>query len=215
MGLLQDICLSSEADGHCGPSGLESHRTGQEEPRVGVTATRTQRGMQPFGRVPAQASLVRGREGTNRAPGPNLKGVSSLSTSPGGHWTATLEDSLHLTGLKFCPLQPGGHTPRRQSWAAAGDGQHCSPKPTVPAGERAPCSNGPRYSRGMARVQSLRKQLRAAGGLQPWKQETLAPWKESYDQPGQRVERQRHHFADKGLPSQGQVWMRALDPKES
>ena len=32
VGLFQDIWLSSEADGHCGPSGLEDHRTGQEEP---------------------------------------------------------------------------------------------------------------------------------------------------------------------------------------
>ena len=26
----------------------------------------------------------------------------------------------------------------------------------------------------------------------------VAPWKESYDQPGQRGKKQRHHFADKG-----------------
>ena len=29
-----------------------------------------------------------------------------------------------------------------------------------------------------------------------------APWKESYDQPRQHIEKQRHHFADKGLYSQ-------------
>ena len=44
MGLLQDMWLSSETDGQSGPSGLKNHRTEQEEPRVGVTATRTQRG---------------------------------------------------------------------------------------------------------------------------------------------------------------------------
>ena len=30
----------------------------------------------------------------------------------------------------------------------------------------------------------------------------LAPWKESYDKPSQSIKKQRHHFADKGLPSQ-------------
>ena len=30
----------------------------------------------------------------------------------------------------------------------------------------------------------------------------LAPWKESYDKPRQHIEKQRHHFADKGLYSQ-------------
>ena len=28
---------------------------------------------------------------------------------------------------------------------------------------------------------------------------TLAPWKKSYDQPRQRVKKQKHHFAYKGL----------------
>ena len=42
---------------------------------------------------------------------------------------------------------------------------------------------------------------------------TLAPWKESYDKPRQRIKKQRHHFANKGLHSQGygfsssHVWM--------
>ena len=41
---------------------------------------------------------------------------------------------------------------------------------------------------------------------------TLAPWKESYDQPRQHIKRQRHYFADKGLSqsysfSSSQVWM--------
>ena len=30
----------------------------------------------------------------------------------------------------------------------------------------------------------------------------LAPWKESYDKPRQRIKKQRHYFADKGLSSQ-------------
>ena len=30
----------------------------------------------------------------------------------------------------------------------------------------------------------------------------VAPWKESYDQPRQHIEKQRDHFADKGLYSQ-------------
>ena len=49
----------------------------------------------------------------------------------------------------------------------------------------------------------------------------LAPWKESYDQPRQHVEEQRHHFADKGLYSQNydfsssQVQFWKLNHKES
>ena len=41
----------------------------------------------------------------------------------------------------------------------------------------------------------------------------LTLWKESYDQPRQHVKKQRHHFVNKGLPSQdygfssGHVWM--------
>ena len=31
---------------------------------------------------------------------------------------------------------------------------------------------------------------------------TLAPWKKTYDKPRQHIEKQRHHFADKGLYSQ-------------
>ena len=40
-----------------------------------------------------------------------------------------------------------------------------------------------------------------------------APWKKSYDQPRQRVKKQRHYFANKGPSSQsygfpsGHVWM--------
>ena len=49
----------------------------------------------------------------------------------------------------------------------------------------------------------------------------LAPWKESYDQPRQLIKNQRHHFANKGLSSQGcgfssgHVWMWELDYKEN
>ena len=49
----------------------------------------------------------------------------------------------------------------------------------------------------------------------------LTPWKESYDQPRQHIEKQRHYFANKGPSSQGygfssgHVWMWELDYKES
>ena len=48
----------------------------------------------------------------------------------------------------------------------------------------------------------------------------LAPWKESYDQLRQHIQKQRHYFANKGLSSQsygfssGHVWMRELDCEE-
>ena len=57
--------------------------------------------------------------------------------------------------------------------------------------------------------------------LQPWNWKTLTPWKESYDQPRQHIEKQRHYFANKGPSSQGygfssgHVWMWKLDYKES
>ena len=47
------------------------------------------------------------------------------------------------------------------------------------------------------------------------------PWKETYDQPRQHIEKQRHYFANKGPSSQGygfssgHVWMWELDHKES
>ena len=50
---------------------------------------------------------------------------------------------------------------------------------------------------------------------------TLTPWKESYDQPRQHIQKQRHYFVNKGQSSQGygfsssQVWMWELDYKES
>ena len=49
----------------------------------------------------------------------------------------------------------------------------------------------------------------------------LTPWKKSYDQPRQHIEKQRHYFANKGLSSQGygfssgHVWMWELDCEES
>ena len=50
-------------------------------------------------------------------------------------------------------------------------------------------------------------------GLQPLNEKTLAPWKKSYDQPRQHIEKQRHYFANKGPSSQSygfssnHVWM--------
>ena len=47
------------------------------------------------------------------------------------------------------------------------------------------------------------------------------PWKESYDQPRQHIQKQRHHFANKGPSSQGygfsssHVWMWELDNKKA
>ena len=49
----------------------------------------------------------------------------------------------------------------------------------------------------------------------------LTPWKKSYDQPRQHIQKQRHYFANKGPSSQGygfssgHVWMWELDYKES
>ena len=49
----------------------------------------------------------------------------------------------------------------------------------------------------------------------------LAPWKESYDQHRQHIQKQRHYFANKGPSSQGygfsssHVWMWKLEYKES
>ena len=57
--------------------------------------------------------------------------------------------------------------------------------------------------------------------LQPWNEKTLTPWKESYDQPRQHIQKQRHFFANKGPSSQGygfssgHVWMWELDHEES
>ena len=49
----------------------------------------------------------------------------------------------------------------------------------------------------------------------------LTPWKESYDQPRQHIQKQRHYFANKGPSGQGygfssgHVWMWELDCEES
>ena len=57
--------------------------------------------------------------------------------------------------------------------------------------------------------------------LQPWSEKMLALWKKSFDQPRQRIKKQRRYFVKKGLSSQGfnfsssQVWMWELDYKES
>ena len=57
--------------------------------------------------------------------------------------------------------------------------------------------------------------------LQPWHWKTLAPWKKSYDQPRQYIQKQRHYFASKGLSTQSYVFsssyvcMWELDYKES
>ena len=42
--------------------------------------------------------------------------------------------------------------------------------------------------------------------LQPWNEKTLAPWKEIYDQPRQRVKKQRHHFVNKGPSIKAMVY---------
>ena len=57
--------------------------------------------------------------------------------------------------------------------------------------------------------------------LQPWNKKMFTPWKESYDQPRQHIQKQRHYFAKKCPSSQGygfscgHVWMWELDYKES
>ena len=55
--------------------------------------------------------------------------------------------------------------------------------------------------------------------FQPWNLKTLNPWKESYDQPGQHIKKERH--CQKSPSSQGygfssgHVWVQKLDYKES
>ena len=57
--------------------------------------------------------------------------------------------------------------------------------------------------------------------LQPWNYKTLTPWKKSYDQPRQHIQKQRHYFANKVLSSQGygfpssHVWMWEFDYEET
>ena len=53
--------------------------------------------------------------------------------------------------------------------------------------------------------------------LLAWNLKMLALWKKSYDKPGQRIKKQRHHFVNKGLSSESyvfsssHVWMWELD----
>ena len=55
--------------------------------------------------------------------------------------------------------------------------------------------------------------------LQPWNEKVLAPWKESYDKARQPIQKQRHHFADRGPCSQSygfsssHIWLWQLDHK--
>ena len=42
----------------------------------------------------------------------------------------------------------------------------------------------------------------------------LAPWKKSYDKPREHIQKQRHHFANKGGFSNSYVQMLELDYKE-
>ena len=50
---------------------------------------------------------------------------------------------------------------------------------------------------------------------------TLTPWKKSYEQPRQHIQKQRHYFPNKRPSSQGygfsssHVWMQELDCEES
>ena len=52
-------------------------------------------------------------------------------------------------------------------------------------------------------------------------EKTLAPWKDSYDQPREHIKKQRHHFADKGVYSQsygfssGHVWCESWTIKKA
>ena len=45
-----------------------------------------------------------------------------------------------------------------------------------------------------------------ANGDYSHEMKTLAPWKKSYDQPRQHIQKQRHYFANKCLSSQGYVF---------
>ena len=42
--------------------------------------------------------------------------------------------------------------------------------------------------------------------LQTWNEKTLTPWKESYDQPRQHIQKQRRYFANKDPSSQAMVF---------
>ena len=66
------------------------------------------------------------------------------------------------------------------------------------------------------RVYFLGLQNHCGQWLQPWNEETLAPWKKSYDQPRQHIKKQRHYFAykDSYSISSSHVWMWKLDHQE-
>ena len=74
---------------------------------------------------------------------------------------------------------------------------------------------------GLTGLISLGLQNHCGRCWQPWNEETLAPWKKSYDQPRQHIKKQSHFFANKGPHSQSygfsrsHVWMWELDSKES
>ena len=63
--------------------------------------------------------------------------------------------------------------------------------------------------------------ISAHGDCSREKKKTLAPWKKSYDQPRQHIQKQRHYFASKDPSGQSygfsssHVWMWELDYKES
>ena len=43
----------------------------------------------------------------------------------------------------------------------------------------------------------------------------LAPWKKSYDQPGQHIKKQRHYLAHRGLSSKSYVFLAVMYECES
>ena len=59
----------------------------------------------------------------------------------------------------------------------------------------------------------LSSKITADGDCSHEIKKTLAPWKKSYDQPRQRIKKQRHQFANKGPSNQSygfsssHVWM--------
>ena len=55
----------------------------------------------------------------------------------------------------------------------------------------------------VSRSQELDQCVKIVGGrFVPWNKKMLAPLKESYDKPRQRIKKQRYHIANKGLSSQ-------------
>ena len=71
------------------------------------------------------------------------------------------------------------------------------------------------------RLYFLGLQFQGRWWLQPWNLKMLTPWKESYAQPREHIQKQRYYFTNKGLSSQdygfssGHVWMWELDWEES